>query len=433
MTSIRFWLSCGVLLAAAGMEAAGGTLADLAARRAQVLEHIDSSSAVVLISPEMAMRNGDVNYPFRQESSLLYLCGLNRPQVAMILVPSGIAVDGATARVLLFARESEEGGEQPLAIPDGVILPPGRFQETLSALLPRISILYVSRPGPAFVQDWLNGKPMFLERDSKKALEEKYPQLKVRSAGQVISGLRQCKSPAEVELIRRSIAVTGEGLKRAMEFCRPGVREYELQAEIEYPMIARGGGTSFPSIIGSGPNSLIPHYDLNRRATLAGDLVVLDVGAEFDGYAADVTRTIPVSGKFTPVQKKVYETVLRAQQAAIAAIVPGAPWRVLDSCARGVINAAGYGRFWLHSVSHHLGMDVHDVGAMDTLRAGMVITVEPGIYIPATDTTVAAEFRGFGIRIEDDVLVTSTGAEVLSSAIVKDADEIERAMSRKQR
>jgi Xaa-Pro aminopeptidase len=218
-----------------------------------------------------------------------------------------------------------------------------------------------------------------------------------------------------------------------MVSCTPGVREYELQAEIEYAMARSGAwGQSFPSIVGSGPNALIPHYELNRRTARAGEVVVMDVGAEMSGYAADVTRTIPVSGRFSAPQRKVYETVLRAQRAVIAAIRPGMSWKTLDATARAAIKEAGYDRFWLHSVSHHLGLDVHDAGVMDTLRDGMVITVEPGIYIPVADTTVSAEYRGIGVRIEDDVLVTGDGAEVLSARVPKDIVDIERIMKRKR-
>jgi Xaa-Pro aminopeptidase len=159
----------------------------------------------------------------------------------------------------------------------------------------------------------------------------------------------------------------------------------------------------------------------------------MDVGAEFAGYSADVTRTIPVSGRFTREQREVYDVVLRAQKAAIAVVRPGLPYRELDRRARGVIDSAGYGKFWGHGVSHHLGLDTHDAGNMDTLRTGMVITVEPGIYIRRNDTTVAAGYRGFGIRIEDDVLVTEDGYEVLSAAIPKEAKAVEALVGRKIR
>lgn len=427
------WFLLGIVILGAGTPLVAEGTSDFAARRAQMLALMDSGSAMVLRSPDMPMRNADVNYRYRQEGNLLYLSGLNRPQVALMLVPSGVMLRDTLAHVLIFAREAADGDDPLLPLSDGVLLPPGRFPEILNTLLSRVTTLYVNQSGIGFTQDWLNGKPLWLERDSRREAEERYPQLKVKGAGPLVAGLRQRKSPAEVDLIRKAIGATDEGIRRAMRVCAPGVREYELQAEIEYAMTRSGAwGQSFPSIVGSGPNALIPHYELNRRTTRAGEVVVMDVGAEMSGYAADVTRTIPVSGKFSPPQRTVYETVLRAQRAVIAAIRPGVSWRTLDATARAVIKEAGYDRFWLHSVSHHLGLDVHDAGVMDTLRAGMVITVEPGIYIPGADTTVSAEYRGIGVRIEDDVLVTDTGAEVLSALVPKDIADIERLMKHKR-
>jgi Xaa-Pro aminopeptidase len=427
------WILLGIIVCGAGTLAVAEGTVDFAARRAQVLALLDTGSAMVLRSPDMPMRNADGNYRFRQESNLLYLSGLNRPQVVLMLVPSGIALGDTMARVLVFAHEATDGDEPLPGFPDGIVLAPARFQEILASLLSRATKLYVNQPGIGFTYDWLNGKPLWFERDSRKEAEQKYPQLKVKNAGPLLGGLRQRKSAAEVDLIRKAIRATDEGIRRAMQFCRPGVHEYELQAEIEYAATRSGAwGQSFPSIVGSGPNALILHYELNRRVARTGEVVVMDVGAEMNGYAADVTRTIPVSGKFSASQRKVYDVVLRAERAVIAAIHPGVSWKALDAVARAVIKEAGYDRFWSHSVSHHLGLDVHDAGVMDTLREGMVITVEPGVYIPGADTTVSAEYRGIGVRIEDDVLVTSAGAEVLSSQVPKDAADIERIMRRKR-
>jgi Xaa-Pro aminopeptidase len=430
---VRFFLLIAAwgMITSPGLSGAGLPV-DFAARRADICGRMDSSAAMVLRSPDMRMRNADINYRYRQESNLLYLSGLNRPSVTLLLVPGGIALHDTVAHVLLFARESGDGDEPLPQLVDGVLLDPARFQEILNALLPRLKILYVNQTGIPFMQDWLNGKQQFLERDSRREAEQKFPGLKVKNATTLVGQARQIKSPAELERIRQAIGATDNGVLKAMRTCLPGVREYELQAEIEYEMERAGAeAQSFPSIIGSGPNALIPHYELNRRTTRAGEVVVMDVGAEVDGYAADVTRTIPVSGKFNAQQRTVYETVLRAQQAVIDAIRPGLLWKSLDPTARAVIKEAGFDHFWLHSVSHHVGLDVHDAGVMDTLRVGMVITVEPGIYIPVNDTTVAPGFRGIGVRIEDDVLVTPQGAEVLSAHVPKAIADIERLMKRK--
>jgi Xaa-Pro aminopeptidase len=293
-----------------------------------------------------------------------------------------------------------------------------------------VRTLYVSAPDVGFVHDWLNDKAMFLDRDGRREFEKAHSGLRVKSPGGLMGRLREIKSAHEVTAIRRAIDATAEGLLLAMRECRPGRFEYEVQAAVEYGMVRNGASyPAFPSIIGSGPNSLILHYEQNRRRMEQGDVLVMDVGAEVEGYAADVTRTIPVSGKFTPEQKKVYAVVLEAQQAVFAAAKPGAAWSELENAARKVITDRGFGRFWRHGVSHHLGIDVHDVGMMDTVRAGMVITVEPGIYIPAADTTVAAGYRGWGIRIEDDVLITAEGCKVLSSAVPREMGAIERLMN----
>jgi Xaa-Pro aminopeptidase len=162
-----------------------------------------------------------------------------------------------------------------------------------------------------------------------------------------------------------------------------------------------------------------------------GDLVVMDVGAEYDGYACDITRTIPVSGKFTKAQAEVYNIVLKAQEEVIKIVKPGITMKDMDAKAKEVITQAGFGKFIRHGVTHPVGIDVHDIWASDTLRAGMVMTVEPGIYIPADADSIAADFRGFGIRIEDDVLVTASGCEVMTKSVLKDIDEIERLMKKK--
>lgn len=427
-------LACAALFAVHSA-CAGPGAAELAARRARVLAALDTSGAIVLRAPEERNRSGDTGYKYRTDSNLLYLTGEERPGLTLVLAPRGMRIGDTTVQVVVFAKTESTDGAPPLGpLTDGVIRPPDDLKAVLEELLPSLRTLYAVPITPAFIADWLNGRPLFLERDVKKELEKKYPQLKVRNPSLIIGPARAIKSPMEIAQIRRSITATGEGLRAAFRICRPGVKEYELQAAIEYPMY-RAGATApaFPSIVGSGPNALILHYEHNQRTMQAGDVVVMDVGAEIEGYAADITRTIPVSGTFTPEQRKVYEVVLRAQEAIVAAIRPGVLWSDLDRAARGVIDGAGYGKFWRHSVSHHLGIDVHDVGPMDTLRAGMVITMEPGVYIPVGDTTVAPGFRGVGVRIEDDALVTDRGCEVLTRAVPKSVSEIERAMTGKRK
>lgn len=434
MKTLRFFLVvCAAVLVGASAAQAGPGQAELARRRAQALSSLDSSSALILRAPEERNRSGDTGYKYRTDSNLLYLTGEERPGITLVLSPRGFRCGDATVQVAMFAAERNDGTPPIAALAGGVVRPPDELKAVLEELLPSLRTLYVAPVSPAFIADWLNNRPLFLERDVKKELEKKYPGLKVRNPSLILGALRAVKSETEVSQIRRSIAATAEGLAAAYALCRPGVREFELQAVIEYAMARNGAlAPAFSSIVGSGPNALILHYEQNQRTMQAGDVVVMDVGAEIDGYAADITRTIPVSGKFTPEQRKIYDVVLHAQEAIVKAVRPGAMWADLDRAAKGVIEAAGFGKYWRHSVSHHLGIDVHDVGPMDTLRVGMVLTMEPGIYIPVGDTTIALGFRGVGVRIEDDALVTPTGCTVLTSAVPKDAAQIERLMRKKK-
>jgi Xaa-Pro aminopeptidase len=245
-----------------------------------------------------------------------------------------------------------------------------------------------------------------------------------------LGALRQIKDEDEIRRLRRAIGITGEALRETMREARPGMYEYELEGRVEYGFRQRGAERlGFPSIVGSGPNGTTLHYDENRRQTRPGELVVMDVGAEHGYYSADVTRTIPISGRFNRRQRELYELVLGAQQAAMDSVRPGSDLATLNRLARDYMRQhsgklcgeSGCERYFIHGLSHWLGMDVHDVGAYSRrLEPGMVFTIEPGIYIPA---------ESIGIRIEDDILVTPGGAEVLSSGVPRTVEEVEQAMA----
>ncbi len=417
------------VLALASIDARGGiTPGEYAGRRAQLAAAADTDAAIVFHAAPFRVRSGDVSYRYRQESNFLYLTGLAEPDMTLMIIPRALVVEGKTVRAVLFApagraKEIRASG----AFLDGAVLEASAFDDMLPRIAPSLRSLYLSALDPAFVNDWVNNRAIFLDQEARQRLRDKFPTLRIRNAGPLVAPLRECKSPAELDLIRSAIRMTGDGIRRAIGVCRPGVNEFELRAAVEYEMTRQGADyTSFPSIIGSGPNSVIPHYEEDRRVMRPDEVVVMDVGAEYEGYAADVTRTIPVSGTFTAGERKVYSTVLRAQEETIRLIRPGLRWSLLESKAREVLAGAGFGHYMPHGVSHHVGIDVHDAGSLDTLRAGMVITVEPGIYVPATDTAVSAEYRGFGVRIEDDILVTAEGFEVLSSGIPKDIGTLEK-------
>ncbi len=423
---MRRLLSVVLACAALSQGAAQIKEAEFAGRRRSVLSAMDSSSALVLRAAEPRRRSLDVDYRYRQESNLLYLTGLSAPKITLVLVPRGITMGDRRDTVLLFVPPSLR---PEVHVTGGRVLDAGEFGRCLDSICTTARTLYVSAPDIGFVDDWLNGRPLFLDREVRKEVERKYPGLKLKSAGPLFGPLRARKSDAEVALIRKAIDLTGAGLRKAMEICRPGLREYELQAAVEYELV-RGGARepAFPSIIGSGRNALEYHYADNRDELKCGDVVVMDVGAEYDGYSADVTRTVPTSGKFTDAQRVLYEAVHRAQEEVIRIIRPGLPWSALDKKAVEILAEAGLAKYAGHGVSHHLGIDAHDPGPLDTLRAGMVITVEPGVYIPVEDTTAAPAWRGIGIRIEDDVLVTSEGCVVLSADIPKDIYDVEKAL-----
>jgi Xaa-Pro aminopeptidase len=258
----------------------------------------------------------------------------------------------------------------------------------------------------------------------------------------VLDELRTRKTAHELAVMQKAIDMTVEAHREVMRSVEPGWHEYEIEALVEYTFKRSGAEyPAFPSIVGSGENSVILHYETNRRRTEPGDLVVIDVGAEYHGYAADVTRTVPVSGAFTDEQRAIYDVVHRAQEAGIRATVAGAPYLAPHRAAEAVMAAGmaelglirdetdlnGLRRFFMHATSHYLGLDVHDVGAGGTLRPGTVITVEPGLYIPAADD-IDPRWWNIGVRIEDDILVTEDGPVNLSAGAPRSSDEVEALM-----
>jgi Xaa-Pro aminopeptidase len=244
----------------------------------------------------------------------------------------------------------------------------------------------------------------------------------VQNAAPIIASSRIKKSPTELALMEKTVKITLSGQEAAARTIAPGVWEYEVEAAVEYEFRRRGAERpSFPSIIGSGPYSTVLHYNESTRQMQAGDLVVVDIGAEYSGYAGDVTRTYPVSGKFTARQREIYQIVLDAQKEALAQVKPGATFRQIHQAAFNHISSKGYGPDFIHSTNHHLGLYVHDVGDQRRpLEPGMVITVEPGIYL---------EKEQLGVRIEDDVVITENGYRMLSN-FPKEIAEIEALMAR---
>ena len=255
-----------------------------------------------------------------------------------------------------------------------------------------------------------------------RKVAERIPGTTIEDRGETLAKMRSVKSPQEVALIQHAIDITSVGFKAMLRSASPGVGEGDVQEAIEHAYRSHGSRNSaFATIVGSGVNSTVLHYVANDQTLEDGDLVCVDSGAVFGGYAADVTRTVPVSGTFSKRQREIYEVVLEAQAAAIEAIRPGATFTELDDAARNVIAGAGYGDYFIHSIGHHLGLETHDATPDGPLEQGAVVTIEPGIYIPD---------EKIGVRIEDDVLVTESGSKVLSANIPKRVADVEEAMKK---
>ncbi len=423
----------------------------LAARRARVLAGM-GEGVMLLPAATERLRSGDTHYPFRQDSDLDYVTGFPEPDAVAVLAP------GAEKPFALFVRPRDP--EQAIwvgpragvegAVEDygaDVAHPLGELEKELPSWLSKATQVYLplGRDDALARRLWTHVRYAHAQRPRTGA----GPAV-VRDAGEILHELRLRKDPDEIARLRATIAIAAEAHQAAMRTARPGMHEYEIEALIDGIFRRRGASApAYPSIVASGANATILHYTANDRPLGADELLLIDAGSERAGYCADITRTFPTGRRFTPPQRDLYDAVLAAQLAAIAAARPGATLEDLHTTAVRVLAEALIGlgllagsvdevvkeekhkRFFMHRTSHWLGRDVHDVGLYklgDTPRAlepGMVFTVEPGLYVPADADDVPAPFRGIGIRIEDDVLVTPAGVEVLSAAVPKQVEEIE--------
>ena len=396
--------------------------------------------------------SGDVDYPYRPDNNLYYLTGVDAPGCALLLSLEEMKDMGREALFLATSSPhskvwvGEEITRERASERSGVPLRAIGDLESLRDLITKLE--------PRSFHHFPGGRksPRTLFFDTGRGFEpgksptEPYGflletlggaafHLDLRSSGEILHPMRQVKSSAEVAHLEKAVQATARAQVRAWRALRPGIREYEIRAVIEETFIREGcPGWSFPPIVGTGPNTCVLHYERYDRETRDGDLVLMDIGAEFPCYSADVTRTVPVNGRFTPRQREIYSAVLAAQEAAIREIRPGVRFaRVHETAFReggaalkrlGLIqNESETGKYFLHGTSHGLGLDVHDPMPADTLAPGMVITVEPGIYIPE---------ESLGVRIEDDVLVTEDGSRVLSGSLPRQIEEIEAIMAARE-
>ncbi|MBI3981285.1 MAG: aminopeptidase P family protein [Gemmatimonadetes bacterium] len=359
---------------------------------------------------------------FRQDDDFFYLTGLETPDAWLVLAATPA---GLETHLFLPPRQPEQERWTGLKLgpgPDAVRLSGIPFVHDVARLDSVTQVLAERVAGPVHgLTRYSDGAPLLPAPLAGRPLRDIEP---------LLDSLRVVKDAAEVTALRRAVSITAEAHKAAMRAARPGMMEYQLEAVVEYTFRDLGADrVGFPSIVGSGSNATTLHYDVNRRRAQEGDLVVIDVGAEYAQYTADVTRTIPMSGRFTPRQRAVYDLVLASQQAALDAVRPGVTVRQLTQVARAYMQTHSGDlcapkncvEYFVHGLSHWLGMRVHDVGDYRMpLEPGMVLTVEPGIYIP---------HEQLGVRIEDDILVTADGYELLSAAAPRRAADVEALMS----
>jgi Xaa-Pro aminopeptidase len=426
-------------------------------RCSTVMAKMDSNSIAIFRAQEYANRSGDVDYRFRQNSNFLYFTGCNESNSTLILIPDGFVLEnGNLVKEILFLAPTTkewtgknlgtEGAREILGFgsegTQSIALTNDRLKEILVSLLSNTHIVYYT---PSLIEtliDPVSDIHFISWWESMKNLQEKYPNLDVKGISTIVGEMRAVKSPAEIELLQKAADVTIAAHIEAMKSCEPGMFEYQLQAVVEYCFTQAGAEyTAFPSIIGSGPNTQSYHYDANRRKMQSGELVIMDIGAEYHGYSADVTRTIPVNGKFNSAQREIYELVLHAQQTAIDTIFPGMMMvdvekKAMKVIAEGLIrlgiakDSDDVKKYCPHRISHFIGLDVHDGGSIGKLVPGMVVTVEPGIYIPE-GSNCHQKFWNIGIRIEDDVVVTDEGRSVLSAFAPQSVADIETLMKKK--
>jgi Xaa-Pro aminopeptidase len=414
------------------------------ARRTKLMQQMGQGSVGVFFTNPEQVRNNDVDFQFRGDSDFLYLTGFEEPDAALILIPGGMVLDGRRVEEILFCNVSDQMSITWLGYRMGPanamkLLGIGhaeqntRFQAVLEQVVRGATKLYTLQHPQA-----LGGQSQRMQGAFNSWRQGSG--LQTQSAEGMLSAMREIKSAEEIKVLRHAVDASVKAHIEAMKATKAGMREYEVAAIVEYIFKVNGCEyTGYPPIVGSGPNSTILHYNTNRKLMQAGEIICMDTAGEYRGYSADITRSFPVSGKFSPEQKAIYEVVLAATDAGIAACKPGASRetvtaaidRVLvDGLTRlGVITDAGQlGRYYMHGWGHGIGLDVHDPWPSGTFKAGMAFTVEPGIYIKE-GSPCDKKWWNIGIRIEDDILITATGYENMSISAPRTVVEIERMMA----
>lgn len=425
-------------------------------RRNALLAQMAPASAAIIFSAPEAQRNADCEYPYRQHSDFLYLTGFSEPEAVLVLIKSDEKhshtvlfnrVRDLTAEIWFGRRLGQDAAPEKLGIDKA--LPFDEIVDQLYQLLNGLDVVYHAQGEFDYADKLVFGALDVLRRGSRRNLKAPRTLIDWRP---MVHEMRLFKSDAEMAVMRKASEISALAHIRAMETCRPNMYEYQLCGEIEYEFTRHGARfPSYNTIVGSGENACILHYTENECAMKNGDLVLIDAGAELEGYAGDITRTFPVNGKFTKEQREIYDIVLQSINTALELYRPGTSIHevtrqivrikteglvklgILQGDVEQLIENKAYHPFFMHGLSHWLGLDVHDVGFYGVerdriLEPGMVLTIEPGLYI-APDADVPPQYRGIGVRIEDDILITEDGNENLTAMVVKDPDEIEALMA----
>jgi Xaa-Pro aminopeptidase len=439
-----------------GLNGSGVSASQYAKRRRQLMRLAGDDAIVIIPAAPERIRSRDTHYPYRQDSDFWYLTGFAEPEAVLVLIPGR-----SHGEALLFCRERDparEAWDGPRAGPEGAVdgygmddaYPIDDLDEILPGLLEGRSRVYYH-----FGRDtefdlkligWLNRVRALMRMGAQ-------PPHEFLELGHLLDEMRLFKDREELKLMQRAADISVEAHRAALRTARPGVYEYQLQAALEHVFRHHEAEPAYGSIVGAGANACVLHYRANNAQAKDGDLVLIDAGAEYRGYAADITRTFPVNGRFSREQRALHDLVAAAQRAALVQARPGRPYEAghlaaVETLTDGLLSlgllkgtlkqniADGhYKRFYLHKTGHWLGLDVHDVGdyRIDNesrlLEPGMVFTIEPGLYINAEDKSVPAKWRGIGIRIEDDVLITKDGHKVLTDKLPRTADDTEAAMA----
>ena len=435
------------------------TQADFQERRDRLAEEMGPHSIAIIATSPVAMRNRDADYKFRADSSFFYLTGFAEPEAVAIIETFESIDEGYTYS--LFCRERDREMEIWHGYRAGV---DGAVEDYDADEAYAIDLL-----DEEIIEKLLNKQKLFYRMGQQVDFDARVAKWIAEANGEsrkgtsapaqviqldrILDEMRLHKSTQETELMQIASTISAQAHTRAMQAVKPGMMEYALEAELNYIFGQNGCVPSYNSIVGGGANGCILHYVENDKVLKDGDLVLIDAACEYQLYASDITRTFPVNGKFSPEQKALYEVVLKAQLAAIDAVRIGNSYKephyiavrilvqglldlgLMQGDIEQIIESESFHQFYMHGTGHWLGMDVHDVGSYKiegewrAYEEGMAVTVEPGLYIAPDDETVDAKWRGIGIRIEDDVVVTKNGPRVLTAAVVKTVEEIEALMA----